>query len=219
MFAEEDCLALSGIQHFAFCRRQWALIHVEQQWGENLLTVQGSLMHERAHDELLRERRGDTLTMRGLNVHSLALGLAGKCDVVEFRQSDKGVPLAGESGLWSVFPVEYKRGKAKLHDADRLQLCAQALCLEEMLACDIDAGYLYYGQTRSREKVALGLDLRQEVFGLAREMHRYFERRHTPAPKPMAACRSCSLKDCCVPSTAKRETVAAYMARRLKGDL
>lgn len=105
MYAEDDCLALSGIQHFAFCRRQWALIHVEQQWGENIFTAQGNIMHERAHDECIRERRGNLITVRGLGVHSLSLGLAGKCDVVEFRQSDCGIPLANEEGLWTVTPV------------------------------------------------------------------------------------------------------------------
>lgn len=219
MYAEDDRLALSGIQHFTFCRRQWALIHVEQQWGENLLTAQGNIMHERAHDECLRERRGDLITVRGLGVHSLALGLTGKCDVVEFRQSDHGIHLAGEEGLWTVTPVEYKRGKAKTHDADRLQLCAQALCLEEMLACDIPVAFLYYGATHTREKVLINDDLRSQVAETSQEMHRYFERRFTPAPKPTASCRSCSLRDLCLPVMAKRETAAAYMARRLKEDV
>ncbi|MEE0705898.1 MAG: CRISPR-associated protein Cas4 [Adlercreutzia sp.] len=218
MYTEDNCLPLSGIQHFAFCRRQWALIHVEQQWGENLLTAQGSIMHNRAHDECLRERRGGLITVRGLAVHSLTLGLTGKCDVVEFRQTDHGVPLAREEGLWSATPIEYKRGKAKTHDADRLQLCAQALCLEEMLACDIPVGYLYYGSTHTREKVPIDSDLRACTTKISQEMHRYFSRRFTPAPKLTTACRSCSLEDQCLPTMAKKESVAAYMARRLKEE-
>lgn len=216
MCAEGEYLALSGIQHYAFCARQWALIHLEQQWSENVLTVQGSLMHERAHDEFSRERRGDVLTVRGLGVHSRVLGLSGKCDVVEFRRSPQGVPIAGEDGQWLPVPVEYKHGKAKRHDADRLQLCAQAICLEEMLVCEIPVGYLYYGQTRNREKVELNAELRERVAQLAREMHRAFERRVTPIPRSMAACRSCSLKDICLPTLPKRESVAAYMARRMR---
>ena len=215
MYDEDDFLALSGIQHFAFCRRQWALIHVEQQWGENLLTVQGDLLHGRAHDEALRERRGALLIVRGLGVQSRELGLAGKCDVVEFRLADDGVPLAGEEGLWHVEPVEYKRGKAKPHDADRLQLCAQTMCLEEMLCCDIPEACLYYGATHSREKVALSEELRERARGLSAEMHQLFARRHTPSARPFAGCRSCSLRDRCVPESAKRETVSAYVSRRL----
>ena len=134
MYDEDEFLALSGIQHFAFCRRQWALIHIEQAWADNVLTAQGELMHKRAHDEELRERRGDTLVVRGLSVHSRALGLSGKCDVVEFRKNSHGHTLTGEDGLWRAVPVEYKRGSSKANDADRLQLCAQALCLEEMHA-------------------------------------------------------------------------------------
>ena len=150
IYAEEDYLQLSGLQHFAFCRRQWALIHVEQQWQENLRTVEGDLFHRRAHDEQLRERRGDTLILRGLSVASPTLGISGKCDVVEFHADPSGISLCGEEGLWVPFPVEYKRGAPKAHQADELQLCAQAMCLEEMLCCTIQAGALFYGETRRR---------------------------------------------------------------------
>ena len=142
---EENFLQLSGLQHFAFCRRQWALIHVEGQWAENLRTVEGSIMHTRAHDEKQRERRGDTLVLRDLPVFSPTLGVSGKCDVVEFRADPGGVPLQGEAGLWLPYPVEYKRGSPKSHDADRLQLCCQAMCLEEMLCCSVLEGSLFYG--------------------------------------------------------------------------
>ena len=140
MYEPDDCLMISGLQHFRFCRRQWALIHIEQQWAENLRTVEGELMHERAHDEGLRESRGDTIITRSLRVYSLTLGLSGQCDVVEFRRSTQGVPLAGHDGLWLPYPVEYKRGKPKDDGCDELQLCAQAMCLEEMLCCTIDSG-------------------------------------------------------------------------------
>ena len=156
MYDEDEFLALSGIQHFAFCRRQWALIHLEQAWADNVLTAEGDLMHRRAHDDELRERRGDILVVRGLAVHSRALGLAGTCDVVEFHKDESGHPLAGEDGLWRPVPVEYKRGHSKAGDADRLQLAAQALCLEEMLGCDVLAGFLFYGETKVRERVEFG---------------------------------------------------------------
>ena len=195
MFDEDRYLALSGIQHFAFCRRQWALIHIEQIWAENLLTVQGSLMHERAHDEAVRERRGSVLTVRGLSVHSRRLGIWGKCDVVEFHVDPKGHPLTGEDGLWRTVPVEYKRGSSKSIDADRLQLCAQAICLEDMFAEDIETGYLFYGKTRSRERVDMTNSLRSEVAKSFSEMHRLYERRYVPRVRPFAACKSCSLAD------------------------
>ncbi len=135
-YNEEEYIALSGIQHFLFCRRQWALIHLEQQWAENLRTAEGRVMHERAHDES-SEMRGGKLTVRGLRIFSRELGVSGQCDVVEFLSSDEGAPLAGREGLFLPYPVEYKRGSSKMTDADRAQLCAQAICLEEMLAVSI----------------------------------------------------------------------------------
>lgn len=216
MYEEDDLLALSGIQHFAFCRRQWALIHVEQQWAENVHTVLGDLLHGRAHDEAVRERRGELLVVRGLGVRSLALGLSGICDVVEFRQSPDGVPLAREEGLWRAAPVEYKKGRKKSIDADRLQLCAQAMCLEEMLCTDIPEAFLYYGATHSRERVVLGKALREEVREAAKAMHDLFHRGQTPQVRPTKACAACSLKEICLPELTARETVAAYYARHLR---
>ena len=137
MYSEEEFLSLSGVQHFAFCRRQWALIHIEQAWADNALTMQGSVMHDRAHDDEVREHRGDKVIVRGLRVHSAELGLSGVCDIVEFHRCATGHPLSGEDGLWRAVPIEYKRGKSKSGNEDRLQLCAQAACLEEMLGDDI----------------------------------------------------------------------------------
>ena len=149
-YNQEEYLQLSGLQHFAFCRRQWALIHIEQQWQDNLRTVEGDLMHRRAHDEAIREKRGTILILRGLSVSSPTLGISGKCDVVEFHQDPAGISLHQEEGLWLPYPVEYKRGSPKEHQADELQLCAQAICLEEMLCCKIPEGALFYGETRRR---------------------------------------------------------------------
>ena len=218
MYDEDEFLALSGIQHFAFCRRQWALIHIEQVWADNVLTAQGELMHKRAHDEELRERRGDTLVVRGLSVHSRALGLSGKCDVVEFCKDPYGHPLTGEDGLWRAVPVEYKRGSSKANDADRLQLCARALCLEEMLGADVPIGFLYYGETRSREKVEFDESLCALVGSMVEEMHALYRRRHTPRVKPFSACRSCSLNDLCLPRAINRATVGEYVAKRLSEE-
>lgn len=211
-FDEEDYLQLSGLQHFAFCRRQWALIHIEDQWAENLGTVEGSLMHEHVHDRSFRESRGDCLTVRGLAVHSALLGVSGECDAVEFHRDPAGISLRGREGLWRPYPVEYKRGKPKEHNADELQLCAQAMCLEEMLCCDIPQGALYYGEPRRRTVVLLTPELRGQVRDCLSEMHEMFGRRHTPKVKPSKVCNSCSLKDLCLPKLMGRKTVATYLA-------
>ncbi len=216
MYQDGDFLALSGVQHFAFCERQWALIHIEQQWSDNLLTVLGNFAHDRAHDDAVRERRGDVLVVRGLNVRSESLGLSGVCDVVEFSKDDSGFPLRGEDGFWRPMPVEYKRGVRKEHDADRMQLCAQAMCLEEMFGCDIAEGCLYYHASHSREVVKLDSALRGRVRGAVERMHQLYGRRHTPKVARKAPCRSCSLEAICLPGIPQRESVEAYFARRIK---
>ena len=219
MYAEEDYLQLSGLQHFAFCRRQWALIHIETQWAENLRTVEGDLLHTRAHDETQRELRGDVLTLRGLTVFSPSLGLSGKCDVVEFHADPAGVPLRGEEGLWLPYPVEYKRGSPKSGNEDALQLCAQAMCLEEMLCCSIPEGSLYYGETRRRTRVPLDETLRHQVRALSKEMHQLYTRGHTPKVKPTKACGACSLKDLCLPALLRKGPVADYLAQAMEDSL
>ena len=172
--AADDYLQMSGLQHFCFCRRQWALIHLEQQWSENQRTAEGRLLHERCHDDALREKRGDLLTVRGMRVVSHRLRLAGACDVVEFHADPAGVPLQGQPGLWLPLPVEYKHGAPKQNDADRLQLCAQAMALEEMLVCEVPRGALFYAETRRREWVDLTPELRQKTQQMADEMNDYF---------------------------------------------
>lgn len=210
-YQEEDYLMLSGIQHFLFCRRQWALIHIEQQWAENVRTVEGAITHKNAHDAGLKTRRGDILTIRALRVHSAELGFSGECDVVEFRQVADGIPLIGEEGLWVPYPVEYKRGSPKKNLCDEAQLCAQAMCLEEMLCCQIPEGALYYGEKRRRHVVELTSHLRETVRDAAEEMHRLYTRGYTPKVKPSKSCGACSLKDLCLPELMRRSDVRTYM--------
>lgn len=210
-YKEEDWLPLSGLQHFAFCRRQWALIHIEDQWAENFRTVDGSLMHENAHDQGFRESRGDVLIVRGLAVHSAQLGISGQCDVVEFHQDPDGISLQGREGTWRPYPIEYKRGKPKDGPADALQLCAQAMCLEEMLCCAIQEGAIYYGETRHRTVVPLTQDLRSQVRDSLVEMHDLYQKHYTPKVKPTKACNACSLKDLCLPKLMRVKKVADYL--------
>lgn len=215
-FKEEDFLQLSGLQHFAFCRRQWALIYIENQWSENLHTMEGRLMHAKAHDDSAWERRGDLLVVRGVNIHSEELGVSGQCDVLEFRLDDEGVPLAGHEGHWRPYPVEYKRGQPKENPADRLQLCAQAMCLEEMLCCSIPEGALFYGQTRRRERVAFTEALRQTVRDNLEEMHQLYQKGYTPKGKPTKACNACSLKELCLPKLMRTRPVRDYLAAAME---
>lgn len=208
---------ISGLQHFVFCRRQWALIHIEEQWQENLRTVEGDILHERVHDETFAESRKNLLTMRGMRVRSPALGVSGACDLVEFISDDQGVTLAGREGKWKPYPVEFKRGESKEStDADRLQLCCQAMCLEEMLCCAIPEGALFYGQTRRRENISFTEELRETVRAMLREMHEYARRGYTPKVKTGAHCRACSLKDICLPILSKNISADAYLREALE---
>ncbi|MBR3043333.1 MAG: CRISPR-associated protein Cas4 [Oscillospiraceae bacterium] len=217
MLREEDYLMLSGLQHFAFCRRQWALIHIEQQWAENFRTADGRLMHDRAHDSDFREKRGDVIITRAMQVSSAALGISGECDIVEFHKAADGIRVNGLDGTYQVIPVEYKRGKPKEDDCDAVQLCAQALCLEEMLCCEIPQAYLYYGETRRRQTVALDAVLRKRTADMIAEMHELFRRQHTPKARRTKACNACSLKDVCLPVLEKKRSAADYLAEALKG--
>lgn len=215
MFDEEDYLMLSGIQHFAFCRRQWAIIHIEQQWAENYRTTAGELMHKKAHDEGSFEKRGDLLIVRGLRISSRELGLSGQCDVVEFHQNKDGIELFGYEGKWNLIPVEYKRGTPKENNADALQLCAQAICLEEMFQTSIFEGFLYYGENRRRSKTEFTEDLRMEVKKSSMEMHDLFRKGYTPNVKPTKQCKACSLEELCIPKLQKVKNVRTYIEQNI----
>lgn len=210
-YSEDDYLQLSGIQHFAFCKRQWALAYIELQWVDNLRTVEGEILHKNAHDKSSCEKRGDLLISRGMPIHSRTLGISGECDVVEFRQDDNGIKLHGRDGLYTVVPVEYKRGEPKENDVDALQLTAQAFCLEEMLCCRIQKGYVYYGETRHRLCVEFTNELRKKVADIFTEMHQMYERRHTPKVKRSKSCNACSLKDICLPVLCKGKSAGDYI--------
>ncbi len=221
MFEEDDLLLLSGLQHLEFCGRQWALIHIEQAWAENALTAEGRVLHERVHSGG-DESRGDVVICRGVRLRSLRLGLSGQADVVEFhrvRESDKtgGVALPRREGRWRPFPVEYKRGRPKAGRADEVQICAQALCLEESLGLRIESGALFYGETRRRQDVAFDPELRGRTEELAVRMHALFREGVTPPAVYSRRCERCSLKEQCLPTIgSRREPVARYLRRALE---
>lgn len=214
-YDNSDFLMLSGIQHFQFCERQWALIHIEQEWEENVLTIEGSHLHDKADDPFVREKRHNILYVRGLPIHSTELGLTGICDVVEFHEDKNGVPLQNEEGTYIPVPIEYKRGKPKHNDADMLQLVAQAMCLEEMLCCSVSRGELYYHETRRRVEVEIIDEWKDKVRKSAKRMHDYYQRRHTPRVKTDKRCNSCSLRHICLPELLTKESVSSYMKRML----
>jgi CRISPR-associated exonuclease Cas4 len=219
LYREDDFLLLSGIQHFIFCRRQWALIHIEQQWEENLRTVEGHIMHQNAHDSLKTETRGDIIVTRGMPVFSKELGVYGVCDVVEFHRSNDGVNLFGRSGRYLPCPIEYKKGRPKESDMDCLQLAAQVLCLEEMLCCTLKSAYLYYGETRRRVEVPMTCEIRDKVRRVFAEMHQYYSRRYTPKVKPTKQCKACSLKDICLPVLCKNKRADTFINQMLKEEI
>lgn len=217
-YKEEDYLLLSGIQHFAFCRRQWALIHIEQQWSENEYTIAGELLHKNAHDPYFNEKRKDIIISRAMPVFSRKMGVSGECDIVEFRKMENGISLYGHRGTYSVFPVEYKKGSPKDTQIDILQLTAQAMCLEEMLFADIEEGAVFYGETRRREPVRFTEELRCQVKSFFEEMHQLYNKRYTPKVKWSKACNACSLKDICLPKLGKAPSVKGYIHKMISED-
>lgn len=215
-YLDDALLPLSGIQHFAFCERQWALIHVEQVWQENLLTVEGRHVHERVDDPFCDESRGDLRIVRSVPVLSRSLGLQGVADLVEFHKvktsSPNSVQLPGVVGSWVPRPVEFKRGKPKPDSRDEVQLCAQAISIEEMMNTHITHGDLYYWQTRRKQVVELTDSLRNRTKELAARMHACFITGATPAAIYSKSCSNCSLKEPCQPKLArKRHSVSAYI--------
>lgn len=199
-YAECDFLPISALQHLIFCERQCALIHLERQWAENRFTAEGGVLHRKAHAGR-SESRPAGRTSRAVPLRSAELGLHGVADVVQQRP--------GESPL----PVEYKRGRPKSHDADRVQLCAQALCLEEMLGVVIPAGEIFYGKTRRRIRVAFDAALREKTHATVARLRDLIHSGRTPSPEPGPKCRNCSLKEICLPKLADRSRPASQYVR------
>lgn len=218
-YNEDDLLLLSGIQHFAYCPRQWALIHIEKQWAESLSTIEGKQLHERVDNPSFFESRGDILIARSVPLSSYRLGFYGVSDVIEFHAVKKnGFILVGHPGLWQPIPIEYKRGKPKGDPVDEVQLCAQAMCIEEMLCLDVKCGYIFYGAIKHRHKVLFGPDLKRQVENLSAQMHEFFNEQYTPkANRNIQNCKRCSLVDICIPKMGKKKLkVDSYIKKYLE---
>lgn len=211
----EDYLMISGIQHFIFCRRQWALIHIEQQWGENYFTIDGQIKHEKV-DSSVEELKKDVRIFRSIPIVSHKLKMYGKCDVVELKPDEDGFYFSKYNKKYKAFPVEYKRGKPKTDESDIMQLLAQAMCLEEMLGLDIEEGACFYFETRRRLPVVFTPALRGKLTRIVEEMNNYYSRKYTPRVKKTAKCKSCSLKNLCLPELEGTIPVAEYMEKRFR---
>jgi CRISPR-associated exonuclease Cas4 len=216
MYTEDELLPISALQHLAFCERQWGLIHLEGAWSENYLTAQGNVMHEKAHDEET-ESRGDLRITRGLKLRSLKLGVIGQADVVEFHkaaQGEKGISITGADGLWKPLVIEYKRGKPKIGHEDEVQLCAQVMCIEEMLGIDIASSSFFYGQPRRRYDLNIDNTIRKETEALIIKLHKMNDAGITPAAVYTKRCQSCSLIDICLPHIKKNyRNVQGYLSQ------
>jgi len=218
IYSEDDMLMLSGIQHFVFCPRQWALIHIEQVWSDNRLTVEGQLLHQQADDPFYRQKNGECVSLRSVSIASKELGLYGFSDVVELRPSDCAkdcIRHPSYPGYWKPFPVEYKRGHSKPDERDEVQLAAQVICLEEMHDIKIDRAYLFYWEVRRREEIAINENLRQLTKYYADEMHRIFKMGFVPKAEKSRKCYNCSLFDICLPDTKVKLLAKNYLKKNL----
>jgi CRISPR-associated exonuclease Cas4 len=218
-YSDDEMLMLSGIQHYMFCARQWALIHIEQKWEDNRLTTEGSLLHQNVDNPFYRSVNNGVITLRGVHVASHKLGLYGICDAIELLPHcvDKTSFITHPKypGEWDPFPVEYKHGKPKVNPCDKVQLAAQAICLEELYGVDIPSGAIFYFETRHREQVLIDAELRQITINLAQEMHELYRKGVTPHAVLQPHCRRCSLYNICSPELSNCSSVSNYLKRNL----
>lgn len=218
MYNDDQMLMLSGIQHYRFCPRQWALIHIEQQWDDNRLTIEGSLLHKHADDPFYRQKCGDYISLRSVSIASHLLGLYGITDVVELHPSndmENSIKHPKYPGLWQPYPVEYKHGKPKRNEIDEVQLAAQAMCLEEQYGIQIPHGAFFYAEIKHRVEVEIIDELRDIVTECSKEMHAIFQSGSLPHFTAGKYCAKCSLKDICMPQIDNCAKVSYYLKRYL----
>lgn len=201
MYSEENFIQINAIQHYIFCPRQCGLIHIDDVWQDNLFTVRGEILHEKVDTETY-EKRGDVKTVRGLRIHSYKHGLVGRCDVVEFIETSKGTV---------VFPVEFKAGEPKEDISDKAQLCAQVLCLEEMLNIQIQKAGFYYGKIRRRTIVDIDDDLRNQTITVIEQVRSIFDNKKVPTAEYSSKCRNCSIINICQPKALNKSKVRKYL--------
>ena len=218
-YSDDEMLMLSGIQHFMFCPRQWALIHLEQQWTDNRLTAEGEVLHKNVDNPFYRQKNGEVITLRSVHIASSTLGLYGMTDALELSPADNSdvctIRHPNYPGLWHILPVEYKRGSPKRNEVDKVQLAAQCICLEEMYGIHIEQGALFYWEIRSRELISIDDYLRTLTANIAEEMHRVYASGQTPPGDKKPHCKNCSLKDLCIVELAELGSVKSYLKHGL----
>lgn len=221
MYTDDQLLMLSGIKHITYCKRRWALVHVEKQWSENVKTVEGQILHEKVDNPEFTEKRKNVLISRAMPIVSYSLGLYGVADVVEFISSESqenSTTLANRKGFWRINLVEYKLGKPEPTGADKIQLCAQAICLEEMFSVKIEKSDLYYDKIRRRIEINFDEDLRNQTYEQAKLMHELFSKGITPKAVIQKGCKMCSLNNICMPKASSYK-VSDYMKKSIRqGD-
>lgn len=208
MFSEDDWVVISALNQFVYCPRRCVLIYRDQIWTENVFTAEGRLLHEKA-DSGKVEVRSDVKTATGVLLRSMEYGLTGKADVVEFHH---------QGNIWIPYPVEYKRGRPKKHNADTVQLCAQALCLEEMLGLAVPEGSLFYGQTRRRQVVPMDSSLRAITVETITKVRDLLSRKTLPPPVNDKRCKDCSLAETCMPEVSASQNRASRYLESLRGE-
>lgn len=222
IYSDDDMLMLSGIQHFRFCPRQWALIHIEQQWNDNRLTMEGHLLHKHVDDPFYRQKSGSYISLRSVSVASRQLGLYGITDVVELHPTedmDNAISHPSYPGHWLPYPVEYKHGKPKRDEVDVVQLAAQVMCLEEQYDIRLDYGAFFYAEIRHRVEVCITAQLRETVVSCAREMHELYASGRLPAIRKEKHCAKCSLSDICMPHSVDCVKVSHYLKKNLYEEI
>lgn len=222
MYTDDEMLMLSGIQHYKFCPRQWALIHIDQQWEDNRLTIEGDILHENVDNPFYRQKNGDVITLRSLHIASKELGLYGITDAVELVPSDTSEDAITHNrykGYWKPYPVEYKRGKQKPDERDEVQLAAQVMCLEEMYDIHIPYAALYYNEPKRREIITISDNLRELTRQCAQEMHELFKKGTMPKPIKKRHCKNCSLQNICMPEIVDCTKASYYLKQNLYADI
>lgn len=217
-YSEEDMLMLSGIQHYVFCPRQWALIHLEQQWKGNVLTIEGMLLHQQVDNPAYRAKKGDKITLRRVALASQTLGLTGFSDAIELQPvetSEDAILHPSYPGYWKPIPIEYKRGKSKPNRCDEVQVAAQAICLEEVYGIHIPKGMIFYHEEKGREEVVIDDELRRFTQQCANDMHQIYRSGTTPPAVYSTHCSRCSLYDLCIPLLSSKQDVKDYLTQSL----
>ncbi|MCL2063264.1 MAG: CRISPR-associated protein Cas4 [Candidatus Cloacimonetes bacterium] len=199
-----DRLPISTIKQYAYCKRRFGLMYIDNEFLDNFKTIEGNIFHEKVNDPFFNEKRGEKYYSRSVPVYSDRLGLYGVCDIIEFLKDEKGVSLPTQKGLWKINPIEYKNGKPEKSRADEMQLCAQAMCLEEMFSIDILSGDIYYGKLRKRVNVLLSDELRLSVEKIALDIHQLMEKSFIPQKPEGQNCNLCSMIDICLPRVFKK---------------